>query len=147
MDSKPTKAFVKRVLGALHRSKKKVVYLDNLARLVGLYPDVLADGLAYFEPLIRMDPTINIRDLTPALEGYLEIPMEPKREKPKKVAVSKKEVASYSSIADFVYKKMTSVGGLVDTAARLSDEDLRVLEKLVQREQERRLKKDTKKKK
>ena len=140
--AKPTKAEVKRILGALRRSKKKFVTLEALSRLVGLYPDVLAETLAYFEPMIRMDPSINTRDLVPALEEYLKEPMKPvaSNPKPKKIAISKKELAEYSSIADFVFKKMTNVGGLVDTSKKLSDEELRILEKLVQRETQRRRK-------
>ena len=140
--AKPTKAEVKRILGALRRSKKKFVTLEALSRLVGLYPDVLAETLAYFEPMIRMDPSINTRDLVPALEEYLKEPMKPvaSNPKPKKIAISKKELAEYSSIADFVYKKMTNVGGLVDTSKKLSDEELRILEKLVQRETQKRRK-------
>lgn len=138
---KPTKAEVKRILGALKRSKKKFISLEALSRLVGLYPDVLGDTLAYFEPMIRLDPSINIRDLVPLFNAYLAEPMKPAAsEKPRRVAVSKKELAKYSSIADFAYKKMTNVGGLVDTSIQLSDEDLRVLEKLVQNEINRRKK-------
>ena len=137
---KPTKAEVTRILGALKRSKKKVVDLDALSRLMGRYPDVLADTLAYFEPMIRMDPSINIRDLAPAMEVYLEEPIKPKSDKPKKLAVKKTEVAKYSSIGDFVYRKMTSVGGLVDPTIVLSDEDLRILEKLIEAETKKRKK-------
>ncbi|MCR5348900.1 MAG: hypothetical protein K6E59_04755 [Bacilli bacterium] len=139
--TKPTKAEVKRVLGALKRSKKKFVSLDALSRLVGLYPDVLGDTLSYFEPMIRLDPSINTRDLVPLMQEYLAEPMRPSDpKKPKRPTVSKKELAKYSSIADFAFKKMTNVGGLVDTSMVLSDEDLLVLEKLVQNEMNRRKK-------
>ncbi|MBQ7249828.1 MAG: hypothetical protein IJS37_00555 [Bacilli bacterium] len=141
MNAKPTKAEVKRILGALKRSKKKFVNLDTLSRVVGLYPDVLADTLAYFEPMIRMDPSINVRDLEPLLREYLTEPMKPvAADKPKKATVSRKELAQYSSIPDFVFKKMTNVGGLVDTAVKLSDEDLLILDRLVQNEIKRRKK-------
>ncbi len=143
MNAKPTKAEVRRILGAFKRSKKKFLNLDSLSRVVGLYPDVLADTLAYFEPMIRLDLSINTRDLAPALREYLSEPMKPvAADKPKRATVSRKELARYSSIADFVYKKMTNVGGLVDTAAKLSDEDLLVLDKLVQNELKRRKKGD-----
>ena len=138
---KPTKAEVQRILGALKRSKKKVVDLEALSRLMGRYPDVLADTLSYFEPMIRMDPSINVRDLVPEMDAYLEAPLKPKSEKPKKLAVRKSEVAKYSSIGEFVYRKMTSVGGLVDPSIRLSDTDLRILEKLVEAETKKRQKK------
>ena len=144
--NKPTKAEVKRILGALKRSKKKFVSLDSLSRLVGLYPDVLGDTLAYFDPMIRIDPGINTRDLQPALNAYLSEPMkQPNPAKPKRVTISKKELAQYASIGDFAKKKLTNVGGLVDSSINLSDEDLRVLEKLVQNEINRR-KKGAKKK-
>lgn len=137
---KPTKAEVQRILGALKRSKRKVVDLDGLSRLMGRYPDVLANTLAYFEPMIRMDPSINIRDLTEAMEAYLEEPIKAKPAKPKKLAVRNSEVAKYSSIGDFVYRKMTSVGGLVDPTISLSEEDLRILEKLIESERKKRKK-------
>ncbi len=141
MSGKPTKAEIKRILGALKRTKKKFVTLDVLSRVVGLYPDVLADTLSYFEPMIRMDPSINIRDLEAPLREYIAEPMKPvSPDKPKRVTVSRKELARYSSIPDFVLKKMTNVGGLVDTAVKLSDEDLLVLDKLVQNEIKRRKK-------
>lgn len=143
---KPTKADVKRVLGALKRSKKKFVSLDALSRLVGLYPDVLGDMLSYFEPLIRMDPTLNTRDLVPVLQEYLVEPKKPvDPNRPKRVTISKKELAQYSSIPDFVMKKMTNVGGLVDTSTSLSDEDLYLLERLIQNEIARRKKASKKK--
>ena len=140
--SKPTKVEVKRIVGALKRSKKKFVSLEALSRLVGLYPDVLADTLCYFEPMIRMDPSINTLDLLPALHEYLDEPMKPvaPANKPAQAPISKKVLAQYSSIPDFVLKKMTNVGGLVDTAVHLSDEDLRVLDKLIQNELKRRKK-------
>lgn len=139
---KPTKAEVKRILGALRRSSKKFVPLETLSRLVGLYPDVLADTLAYFEPMIRMDTSINTRDIVPALEEYLKEPVKPVKAgpKPKRIAISQKELAEYSSIADFIYKKMTNVGGLIDTSRKLSDEELHLLQKLIERELKKRKK-------
>jgi len=139
---KPTKAEVTRILGALRRSKKKVVDLESLSRLMGRYPDVLADTLAYFEPMIRMDPSIDVRDLVPEMERYLDEPLKVKPSKPKKMAVRKTAVAQYSSLGDFVYRKMTSVGGLVDPTIVLSDEDLRILEKLIEAETKKRRKKN-----
>ena len=90
--AKPTKAEVKRVIGALKRSKKKFVSLEALSRLVGLYPDVLGDTLSYFEPMIRMDPSINTRDLLPVLQEYVAEPIKPvDPNKPKRTVISKKE--------------------------------------------------------
>lgn len=143
MGSKPTKTEIRRIAGAIKRSKKKVIHLDALSRLTGLYPDVLGEKLREFEPMILLDDSINCRDLLPRLEEYLEAPSENIKRKPassKAPAVRKKDLAGYSSIADFVYKKMTSVGGLVDTSARLSDEDLALLKRLIENEQKARKK-------
>ena len=114
--------------------------------MVGLYPDVLADTLSYFEPVIRLDPTINMRDLVPAMKEFLVEPMKPVvANKPKRVVVSKKELGQYASIGDFVLKKMTNVGGLVEPSTRLSDYDLLILEKLVSNEIAKRKKAEKKK--
>ena len=139
METKPTKTDVRRILGALKRSKKKVVRLDLLSRLTGLYPDVLGEKLRYFEPMILLDESINCREIIPAMEAYLEAPSDAARKTaPKAKPISQKELKEYSSIADFVYKRMTSVGGLVDTSVRLSDDELAILKRLIEIEQKRR---------
>lgn len=134
MESKPTKAFVHRVVASLKAIKRKDVSLDMLSKKIGIYPDVLGRNLQYFEPMILMDPSINCRNMLPELENYLKEPVAEKRAKAPAPRILKTELASYSSIADFVYKKMTSVGGLVDTSTELSDHDLEVLRRLVDKE-------------
>ena len=134
--NKPAPTRIKRILAPLKKTPKKVVTLDMLSRMVGLYSDVLADDLEYFAPLVRMDPSLNLKDLVPQLEGYLaeEEAVKATEPKVKRVVATKKELSQYPTIASFVYAKMTSIGGLVDPAARLSDEDLHILKKLVDRE-------------
>ncbi|MGM9813370.1 MAG: hypothetical protein ACI32C_00450 [Candidatus Enteromonas sp.] len=141
MDNKPTKALAKRVIYALKKNKRKFVSLDALSRAVGIYPDVLGDQLVYFSPMIRMDPEVNCRDLLPDLLEYVKEPV--KEAKPRKtgVRVSKGEMARYSSIPEFCYQRLTSVGGLVDTSAELSDVDLEILRRLVNKEIAKRKKK------
>ena len=134
MESKPTKAFVHRVVASLKAIKRKDVSLDMLSKKIGIYPDVLGRNLQYFEPMILMDPSINCRALLPQFENYLKEPIAEKKAKAPAPRIAKAELASYSSIADFAYKKMTSVGGLVDTAAELSDHDLEILRRLVDKE-------------
>ena len=143
MDKKPTKVEIKRISGAIKRSKRKFLSLDALSRLVGLYPDVLGNKLSYFEPMVMMDFSLNMKDLLPALEKYLEEPSSVAKPKTKarRPSVSKKELAKYSSITDFVYKRMTTVGGLVDTSCQLSAEDLSVLRKLIDNEEKKQNKK------
>jgi predicted transcriptional regulator len=143
---KPKIAEIKRIVGAVKRSSQKVITLDRLSHLVGLYPDVLSDLLVYFDPMIKFDPSINIRNFLPAMEQYIA-PAMPKDATPKekRVVVTKRELSEYTGIPDFVIKKMTSIGGLVDPTVTFSDEDLKVLAKLVAAEIAKRKRKAKKK--
>jgi hypothetical protein len=134
--NKPAPTRIKRILAPLKKTPKKVVTLDMLSRMVGLYSDVLADDLEYFAPLIRMDSTLNLKDIVPQLESYVAESEAVKAQEPKvkRVVATKKELSQYPTISSFVYAKMTSAGGLVDPSNRLNDEDLHVLKKLVDRE-------------
>ncbi len=140
--SKPTKRQAQRIAGALRRGKKKIITLDALSSMIGIYPDALGQQLTYFSPMILMDPTINCKDLLPQIEDYIKN-YEPtkKRRAPSTPTVRKKEIDEFSGITDFVYKKMTTAGGLVDPSFRLGDKDLKILHKLVVREVSARRKK------
>lgn len=140
---------IKRALSALKKKNKKYVTIDMLSKWVGVYPDVLADDLVFFEPLIRMDTSINMNDLVPAIEEYLagDKKEEEKEPKQKRVVAKKKDLLDYESIGDFVYKKMAGAGGLVSPSASLSDQDLAILARLVKEEQAKRKKATAKPKK
>lgn len=148
--NEPKKNDIKRILIALKKTSLKYVPLDKLARLVGLYADIISDELVYFEPMIKFDPMINTKDLLPQLEAYMAETEEPKKKKAapsKRVVATKKQLAEFASIQDFVYKKMTNAGGLVDRSNALSDEDLHILKKLVDAETSARRKAKKAKKK
>lgn len=133
--NKPSKKQAQRIASALKKGKRKVITLDALSRLVGVYPDVLGEQLVYFSPLILMDPSINCKELLPQIEEYVKNFEAPKKEKaPSSPAVKKKDVSEYKGVNDFVYKKMTSAGGLVDPSSRLSQKDLKILHRLVNAE-------------
>ena len=85
-----------------------------------------------------MDPEYNLMELVPTLKQYLIDQEENKTLINKKPIVKKKDLEKYESINDFVYKKMTSVGGLLDRNIVLSDTDLRILKKLINEELESR---------
>jgi len=146
--NKPAVTRIKRILGPLRKSPKKVVTLDMLSRMVGLYSDVLADDLEYFAPLVRMDPSLNLKDIVSQLEAYIaqEEAVKATEPKVKRVVATKKELSQYPTISSFVYAKMTSAGGLVDPSNKLSDQDLHILKKLVDREVAIRKKAERKKK-
>ena len=138
MESKPTKTDVRRILGAMKRSKKKVIRLDSLSRLTGLYSDVLGERLSFFEPMILLDDGINCRDIIPAMEAFLDVPSDPNKTAEKAKPVRQKDLKEFTSVTDFVYKRMTSVGGLVDPSIKLSDDELAILKRLIEIEQKKR---------
>ncbi len=145
MENKHSISRLRRIKAVLEKKQKKYVTLDMLSRYVGLYQDVVADELVDFEPMIKMDTSLNMMDVLPAINEYLaNVDQQNKviREaKPKRQAVRKKELLEYKSIGDFVYRKMAGPGGLVSPSAELNDHDLRVLELLIKKEVATRKKK------
>ncbi len=136
----PKLADVKKYLNAILKLKKKYVTTERLSRVVGLYPEIINETLSYFEPTINMDPDYNLMELVPALKEFIEKAEENKNNflaKPQ-VVVKKKDVDQYDSIYDFVYRKMTNAGGLLDKNVILSDADLKILKKLISEEQAKR---------
>ena len=134
----PKASDIKKYLYGLTKLNKKYVTSERLSRVVGNYPEVINEHLSYFEPMLKMDPEYNLMELVPTLKKYLNDQEENKALVSKKPAIKKQELDQYDSINDFIYKKMTSVGGLLDYNIVLTDRDLRVLKKLVVEEQMRR---------
>ena len=133
--AEPKASDVKKYLNGLLKLNKKYVTCERLSRYVGVYPEIIANHLLYFEPTLKMDPEFNLMELVPTLKKYLNDLEENKTLIKKQHVIRKKDLEQYESINDFVYKKMTSVGGLLDRNIVLSDDDLRVLKKLVSEEQ------------
>lgn len=146
---KATLINLKKVSSYLKDSKRKYVSLDMLSKGVGIYQDVLADDLSFINPVLFIDPSVNMKNLLPSIGEaiYLEENKKKKDENIHRDVVRKKEINEYENIASFVYAKMTNVGGLVDTSLTLSDHDLNLLKKLVLREiASRKKQKNTKRK-
>lgn len=138
----PKQSDLKKYLNSLLKMNKKYVTSERLSRVVGVYPEIINETLSYFEPTLMMDPEFNLMELVPAIKKYLTDKEENKAliASNKKI-VKKKEVEQFDSINDFIYKKMTNAGGLLDRNALLSDHDLRILKKLISEEQAKRKKK------
>ncbi len=126
------KTTAKKYLSAIENSKKRYLTCENLSSIMGVYPEVIAEQLSFFEPTLAMDPSFDLKELIPSISKYIEAE-EAKREKKEIIKVSKKELSEYKSVSDFLYKKMT-FNGLVDRNASLSEAGLKVLKKLVQKE-------------
>ena len=134
----PKVSDIKKYLYGITKLNKKYVTSERLSRVVGIYPEIINDQLSYFEPMLKMDPEFNLMELVPALKQYVIDQEENRTLIAKKPAIKKKDLEKYESINDFIYKKMTSVGGLLDRNIVLSDTDLRVLKKLIAEEQANR---------
>ena len=132
---------VKKYLNAILKMNKKYVTAERLSKVVGIYPEIINEQLSYFEPTLMMDPEYNLMELVPALKKFV---VEKEEEKSstliKKPAIKKQTLEQYDSVSDFIYKKMTLVGGLLDRNVVLSDTDLRILKKLIVEEQQARKK-------
>ena len=138
----PKVADLKKYLNGIIKANKKYVTTERLSRVVGIYPEIIAEHLSYFEPTLLMDPDFNLMELVPAVKKFIVDKEEAKNNVPvnKKVAIKKKQLEEFESIQDFIYRKMTVAGGLLDKNAYLSDTDLRILKKLIAEEQAKRKK-------
>ena len=136
---KLSKTLLKKYISAIKKEKKKVMTCEDLSNYIGVYPEVIAEYLSYFDPMVPMDMFYNIKDLLSDLEKELAILEEEAPKVVKPVRITKKEIDKYGSIATFVYEKMTT-GGLVDRNVTLSDKDLRLLKKLITLEEKERKK-------
>lgn len=134
----PKVSEIKKYLNGLLSIKKKYVTSERLSRVVGHYPEDINETLSYFEPTIKMDPEFNLLELVPAMKKYIVDQEENKTPLIRSESIKKKDLEKYESINDFIYKKMTSVGGLLDRNIVLSNQDLRILKKLVNEEQANR---------
>ncbi len=136
---KITKTMLKKYASAIKRDKRKVVTCEMLSTIIGVYPEVIAEHLAMFDPMIRMDYSYNLKDLLSEMEKHLAVLENESNKLPKPERVSKKEIDRYGSLAMFIFEKMTT-GGIVDRNASLSDHDLKLLKKLIVREEAERKK-------
>ena len=139
----PSIYILRKYLNALTKVKKKYVTAETLSKHLGVYPEVITENLAFFEPMIMMDYEYNLMELIPQIKDHIHnkeaAKLKVRAEKAKLKAASKPKdkeqkeklpKVKYSSIQDFVYKKMT-FGGMFDKSAKLDEEDLKALKHLV----------------
>lgn len=139
--SEPKLSEVKKYLSSIIKINKKYVTTERLSKVVGIYPEVINETLNYFNPMIKMDPEYNLMELVPTLKKYVSDKEDEKTNTLVKKPQPQRITEHYDSIGDFVYRKMTVAGGLLDKNINLSDLDLRILKKLINEEQQKRKKK------
>lgn len=133
----PNVTTLKKYLTAMSKTKAKYVTSERLSKIIGQYPEVISENLSYFNPMITMDPSYNLLELIPQIKSFINDIEDKKTPVVHAEAITKKVLDEYSSINDFVYRKM-SVGGIIDKNAILTDKDLRILKKLINEEQLKR---------
>ena len=126
----PSVTVLKKYLNAMTKKKVKYMTCERLSHIIGVYPDVIAETLSYFEPMLKMDPSYDLLTLIPQIKEYIQNEEDKKSNNAPKVVATKKDVVEYESVSDFVYKKMT-YAGMVDRNVQLNEKDLRILKRLV----------------
>ncbi len=126
----PSVTVLKKYLNAMTKNKVKYMTCERLSRIVGVYPEVIAEALSYFDPLLNMDPSYDLLVLIPQIKEYIQEEEEKKASNAPKIMAKKKDINEYESVSDFVYKKMT-FAGMVDRNLVLNEKDLRILKRLV----------------
>ena len=66
------KTLAKKYVSEIKSAKAKHLTSDALSRYMGIYPEIIREQLSFFDPIITMDLDINIRDLLPQIEAYIE---------------------------------------------------------------------------
>ena len=126
----PSVAVLKKYLTAMSKNKVKYMTCERLSRIVGVYPEVIAENLSYFDPILNMDPSYDLLALIPQIKEYIQQEEDKKSNNAPKVMATKRDVVEYESVSDFIYKRMT-FAGMVDRSLILNEKDLRVLKRLV----------------
>lgn len=124
----------RKLSSSIKKIKKKYISLDMLSRNIGVYSDVLGQELAYFEPMILMDPDINLVTLPEKLDAYADELEAQKAPSPKKVVVRSQELDEYKDTSDYIYRHLTGAGGLFYPSYKMSEKELRTLNKLIERD-------------
>ncbi len=132
----PSVTQAKKYLSALRKVKGKYVNCEKLAPVVGYFPEVINDFFSYFDPVVVMDYSYNLRDLEQVLVDYIDTMNQAKPVTTRSPSVKSYE-SEYDSVNDFIYTKM-SHGGFIDRNTYLTDSDLKTLKKLITIEQQNR---------
>ena len=68
---KPSVTTIKKYLSILTKAKAKYITSERLASMVGVYPEKINEELSYFDPIINMDYSYDLKSLMPELEEYV----------------------------------------------------------------------------
>lgn len=115
----------------LKSTNKKIVDVDTLSKGVNIKADLIIDDLIYFEPMLRMIvENYNFRNLEINIEDYISNSI--KKETKKKTKRLKYD--PNQTTMDFIYSKLLLDNGFIDRHYKFSNQDLKHLRYLINKE-------------
>ncbi len=128
----PTLIFVKKVVSAIKSKKKKYITCEMISKDLGIYPEVIADNLSFFDAMVSLDYEYDIRTLLSDLEQYINSYHANKSTK--KNATRTTKLDDDVTIGSFIYDKFTLPGGIIDSSVKLTTAELKQLKTLILKE-------------
>lgn len=129
---------LKKYLKFLQNSKQKNISLLLLSRGVNIKEDIILDELSYFNPILRMiSDDFNFKTLIDDIEKYLK-KIESENQTKKKKVSKRVKVDKDLDVLSYIYSLMILDNGFVDRSYKFSDQDLKKLRLLVNKEIKKR---------
>ena len=129
---------LKKYLKFLQNSKQKNVSLLLLSRGVNIKEDIILDELSYFNPILRMiSDDFNFKTLVDDIEKYLK-KIESENQTKKKKVSKRVKVDKDLDVLSYIYSLMILDNGFVDRSYKFSNQDLKKLRLLVNKEIKKR---------
>jgi len=118
---------LKKIAHGLRNTKAKFSTADMLANEIGIMPEKIQEACAEYNPLVKIDFGFDLKGMLPLIDARLsELAAQAK---PARKLITKKKIAPYNSVVEFIYDRMT-FGGIVDKTLTLKDDELRMIRRL-----------------
>lgn len=115
----------------LKSTNKKIVDVDTLSKGVNIKADLIIDDLIYFEPMLRMIvENYNFRNLEKNIEDYISNSINKETKKKTK----RLKYDPNQTTMDFIYSKLLLDNGFIDRYYKFSNQDLKHLRYLINKE-------------
>lgn len=115
----------------LKSTNKKIVDVDTLSKGVNIKADLIIDDLIYFEPMLRMIvENYNFRNLGKNIEDYISNSINKETKKKTK----RLKYDPNQTTMDFIYSKLLLDNGFIDRYYKFSNQDLKHLRYLINKE-------------
>jgi hypothetical protein len=124
-------SLLKKIVLQLKKTNQKYITVDDLSQQLGIYPEKISEVIAFFNPLILMDMTSNLRDNLTDMENYLTTKIQPKEMK--KTKRIRFDIKAYKSMLDYLYQHLT-IDGILDKTRQLTIAELKIIKKIINEE-------------